>query len=119
MKRNVPKINKVNSKNTWYIMSAYGWINGRPSIEKIIKENDSNGTIIVAKRDGVKTFILGSRGDYGKIGQQVHYIQDTGNGYGKEGYCEIENIITIDKEKIINPGNEIGLNEKRTLWVFK
>ena len=112
-------VSKVNSENTWYIMSAHGWINGRPSIEKIIKENNSNGTIMVVKRDNVKTFVLGARGNYGKIGSSNYYIQDTGNGYGKKGFCEIENIIKIDKEKIVDPGNGIGVNEKRTLWVFK
>ena len=119
IKNKRPKCHIKNKGPKWHIMSAYAWIKGKPSIEKIIKENDSEATIMVVKRDDVKTFILGSRDNYGEIGKSVRYIQDTGNGYGRKGFCEIENIIKIDKEKIVDSGNGIGVNEKRTLWVFK
>jgi hypothetical protein len=103
----------------WAIMGASGWINGRPSIEKIIKENKSKGTIMVVKRDTTNVFILGAPGTYGEIGENVSYVQDTGNGYGRRGICEVQNIIQISEDKIIDEGNGIGVSEKRPLWVFK
>lgn len=110
----------------WCIKSATGWINGKPSIERIIKENNHEGTIMVVRRldeaynaKEVPIFVLGAGGNYGVIGEKVSFLQDTGNGYGKCGDCIIENIITISKDSIDDPGNEIGLREKRPLWVFK
>jgi hypothetical protein len=103
----------------WAIMGASSWIGGRPSIEKIIKENKSKGTIMVVKKEGKDVFILGATGTYGEIGENVSYVRDTGRGYGQTGACEIQNIIQIDENEIIDEGNGIGVNEKRSLWVFK
>ena len=103
----------------WYIMSARTWIGDKPSINKIIEENNSEGTIMAVDKMGVKTFILGTKGNYGNVGDTKFFNIDTGNGYKDGGYCKIENIINIDKENITSSINNIGLNEKRVLWVFK
>jgi hypothetical protein len=117
---------RINLKNCdWVIMGANNWISGKPTIEKIIKENNYNGTIMIVKRvfdcndKEVLIFVLGAPGDYGKIGKKVSFVQDTGRGYGKTGHCIIENIIKISDSEIIDEGNGIGVNEKRPLWVFK
>jgi hypothetical protein len=102
------------------IMSARSWIGGKPTIEKIIKENDSESVITVAKKDGQEIFILGSgNAPYGEDGSFHTYKLDTGNGYRGGGRIEIQNSIIIDNEKVLDGGNEIGLHEKRTLYVFK
>lgn len=104
----------------WVIMGASAWISGKPSVNKIIKENASESTIMVVERDGKKVFVLGSGfGGYGNIGEEKTYIKDTGMGYGGSGYIKIENYITIDEKGIVDPGNGIGVEEKRPLYVFK
>jgi hypothetical protein len=107
----------------WVIMGASAWISGKPSIKKIVEENAGKATIMVVERDGKKTFVLGAgysgNGGYGNVGEEKTYIKDTGNGYGGTGYIKIENYITIDEKGIVDPGNGIGVNEKRPLYVFK
>jgi hypothetical protein len=67
----------------------------------------------------LKIFILGAPGNYGSKGESKPFVHDTGMGYGREGICKIQNVIQIDEDKIIDEGNRIGVNEKRSLWVFK
>jgi len=98
--------------------------------------NDS-GTVIVAKRQRSygkysKIFIHGSGIGYRvrirgssigcriREGDHVTYTQDTGNGYKCNRYdLEIENIIEFDDNGNFSSLNDIGLNEKRRLWVMK
>ena len=105
----------------WVIMGASSWIPGKPSVNKIIEENASDkATIMVVQRDDKKAFVLGSGvGGYGEAGEEKTYIKDTGNGYGGTGYIKIENYITVDEKGIVDPGNGIGVDEKRPLYVFK
>lgn len=105
----------------WVIMGASAWIPGKPSVEKIAIENASDkATIMVVQRDDKKAFILGSGiSGYGNIGEEMRYIRDTGNGYGADGLILIENIIIINSKGVVDPGNGIGVNEKRPLYVFK
>ena len=89
----------------------------------------SDGTIIVGKRQrGYETFskifLHGCGcgcGNYGvKAGDKVRYTQDTGNGYKCVDYdFEVENVIQITADGDITSENDIGLNEKRRLWVMK
>jgi hypothetical protein len=110
----------------WTIMGASAWIPGRPSIEKIVQENGGNATIMVVEKvmdprqeKGTSTFILGSQGNYGQVGEKKTFIRDTGMGYSGTGFCVIQNIITIDENGVTDPGNGVGLREHRPLWVFK
>jgi len=125
VERNGDSMRRYNlSYYNWVIMSAKAWISGKPSIQKIIKENQHKSTIMVVMRnEGIRNptpiFVLGSRGNYGNVGECKTYIKDTGIGYRGDGECQIQNIITIDENGIVDPGNGIGVNEKRTLYVFK
>lgn len=106
------------------IQCARNWISGKPTIDKIINENKSEGVIVIATRyfytnpTPVKIFILGSGiiSDYEDIND---FVIDTGMGYGRHGRLKVENIIEIDKNKIIKSINNIGINDKRVLYVFK
>lgn len=107
----------------WVIMSAGSWMR-KPSVEKIIAENNNEGVITAAELnnhgDKHKVFILGS-GDsaYGENNSVYNYIRDTGNGHSRGGQVKVENTIIIGEDKVLDEGNGIGLNEKRSLWVFK
>lgn len=106
------------------IMCASSWIKGKPTINKIITENESNGVIVVATRrfdtnpKPVKLFILGSGkiSDYKDIDR---FIIDTGNGLGRTGYLKVENIFEINDKEVTNSINDIGKDEKRVFYVFK
>jgi len=107
--------------HTWVIMAAGSWMR-KPAVEKIIKENESEGVITVAKMDGKEIFILGA-GDsaYGENGERYGFKIDTGNGYRNMygAKIEVQNTIIIGAMQINDVGNSIGLYEKRSLFVFK
>jgi hypothetical protein len=115
----------------WVIMRASAWIPGKPSLDKIIVENNYEGTVIVGKislydNEPKPMFLLGAKGTYTKENkasyegkQRYSFIKDTGNGYKGEGYIEVENIIQITDCNIESKLNDIGINEKRPLYVFK
>jgi len=103
----------------WTIMNANVWIGGKPSIEKIIRENQRKGTIMVIQKEGKPFFVLGARGNYGEVGEDKSYVRDTGNGIRPGGMITIENRIQISEDKIIDPGNGIGVTERRALYVFE
>ena len=118
----------MSNKSKFYIMSAGCLVGDKAvNIEGAHSEwAGEDGTIIVARRQsGYDThsniFIHGCAGDYGvKAGDKVCYTQDTGNGYKCVDYeLEIENIIQIATDGTITSENDIGLNEKRRLWVMK
>ncbi|MNV41016.1 hypothetical protein D3C71_1326380 [compost metagenome] len=115
-------------ESKWYIMSAGSWMR-KPSIGKIVTENGHNGIITVATitkpypDKPQKIFLLGA-GDspYGDNGSIQNFVYDTGNGHRKPGYgvkIEVENSIIISGTEVIDQGNGIGMDEKRSLYVFK
>lgn len=126
-------INKINevlgeaNNPKWIIMNASGWA-GRTkmSVEDIIKLNDTDAkySIIVAeKEEGFgkpwkKVFVLGYGSADGYEGETT-YIVDTGRGFGGRGRIRTENYITIENSEIVDRANDIGLNERRSFWVFK
>ena len=110
------------SKMTWHIMAAGSWMR-KPSVEKIIKENNRNGVITVATIGDKEVFILGAgNSPYAEVGCQPNYIYDTGNGHRRPRYGErltVQNSIIISDSQVLDPGNGIGLDQKRSLYVFK
>lgn len=92
----------------------------KSSLEQIGKTwNDSKMTVMAVKTsEGKKKFISGSgHTDYHKIGDtfRAHHDQtwrDLGNH-------TVENIIRLDKGKVVHQENDIGVNEKRPLSVYK
>jgi hypothetical protein len=108
--------------NKWYIMAASSWMR-KPSVEKIIQENGHEGVITVATIGGRKVFILGAgNAAYGEVGSTPQYIYDTGNGHRNPRYGEqlvVQNSIIINQDRVLDSGNGIGLDEKRSLYVFK
>ncbi|MNB91972.1 hypothetical protein D3C81_1018090 [compost metagenome] len=112
----------------WVIMSAGSWMR-KPSIEKIIKENGYEGAITVATitksypDKPQQIFLLGAGNEaYGDNGSSYDFIYDTGMGHRKPGYgvkIKVENTIIISATEVVDSGNGIGLNEKRSLYVFK
>ena len=110
----------------WVIMSASSWIKGRPSIDTIIENNKGEGTILVIEKynsvnsdKSTKCFILGANGHYGKVGDEVTFTTDNGMRLVGLGTCVIQNIIKINKDGIVSCKNNIGVNDKRSLYVFK
>ena len=86
-------------------------------------------TIIVAQRErGYESFseiLIATSGkcqdDIDAIGTTVKYTQDTGQGHSCRGQkLKIENVIQLDAEgEVIGSVNDIGLDQKRRLWVYK
>jgi hypothetical protein len=105
----------IYKKFYWILINAISLIKGKSSINEIVNKYQCDGTIIVCERNGIKTFILGKKGSYTKINNECF----KSDNYKNEGLILMENIITINNNKIIDEGNGIGINEKRLLWVFK
>ncbi len=113
------------------IMNASSWIPGRNTpeqlVEKIRGDGWTKGTLLavtvvsLGPLDKVKSmFILGSSGNYGKVGTRLSYMIDTGMGYRHtDKLLKIENIIQIDAKGKLKAVNDVGMSEKRQLWVFK
>lgn len=98
----------------------------KPNIEAIIEANNSsNVTIYVAQREYrfqkfAALFISSSGINTEDKACQTTYTQDTGNGYRNRGkLLTIENVIHVKDGKIVYHENDIGLTEKRSLWVCK
>lgn len=118
----------MRNNSAFYIMSA-GCLVGNKAVTVEGAHSEwagEEGTIIVAQRERgydkfSKIFIHGCAGDYDvTLGESSSYTQDTGNGYACVGYeLKIENIIQVAKDGTITSENDIGLNEKRRLWVMK
>ena len=112
----------------FYIMSAKNHITptSKPNIEAIIEANNSGKlTIYVAQREYAfqkfsALFITSSGINTKDKACQTTYTQDTGNGYRNRGkLLTIENVIHVKDGKIVHHENDIGLTEKRSLWVCK
>lgn len=117
---------RVSKLYKWVIMSAWSWISGRKTPAEFVKASgDYDMTIMVATlitgypETSKKVFVMGSRGGYGEIGATMPYVVDTGRGYSATGRALIENAITVDAEGNLTGINDVGMNEKRPLWVFK
>jgi len=83
---------------------------------------------VLRTHSGIKRFVsssslLCSNSDKFAVGKVVSMFQDTGNGYKNFSYPNsqhlIENIILLHKDGTLSSENDIGLDEKRTLWCFK
>jgi len=111
----------------WYIMKGYHFPKSKTTIEEILAmDKEYDQTVMVCLRGSgypvkwQEVFIIGSGGEYGKVGEKKTYIIDTGNGYRGQGdEVEIQNIIQIKKGEIVKTANNVGLKEKRTPYVFK
>lgn len=112
----------------FYIMNADCLFDGKAAtIEDTIGMWEDE-TILVAQRERgynrySRIFVSGSdcEESYGvKAGDHASYTQDTGMGYrNRDKHLKIENTILIQGGKIVHKDNDIGLNEKRRVWVMK
>ena len=118
----------MNNTSHFYIMSAGCLVDNKTvNIQDAHKTwEGTSGTILVAKRQRSwdkysKIFIHGAPGNYGvQSDTKTMYTQDTGMGYKCRNHrLIVENVIHIDEEGNITSENDIGLNEKRRLWVMK
>lgn len=112
------------SVSQWIIMNATKKVFGKIRLsldEIIVNEYFNSGCIMIVNFDhGKSVFIYGSgQKPYGVVGETREFVQDTGQGYGRRGQLEIENFAVITDGEIITTANNIGLSEKRPLWVFK
>jgi len=98
------------------------------SIKSAYKEWDGyEQTVLVAQRQygygkssSIHIFGSGNSGYDCKAGDNKCYTQDTGNGHRNDGErLVIENVITIDKAGNMTAENDVGLNERRSVWVMK
>ena len=109
----------------FYIMNASCLFDNKAATIEDTVEQWNDETIIVARREHCKgyskIFISGSQGDQGvKADDSVYYTQDTGMGHTNIGKnLMIENVIQIVKGKVVKKNNDIGLDEKRRVWVMK
>jgi hypothetical protein len=112
--------------------------NKAATVEQILEEwgNDEQ-TILVAEREigyerSSRLFVVGSGTGYEKsfdatevVADGYHFVerrytQDTGNGHtNRNKKLTVVNAITVKGGKVIDPGNGIGVNEKRRVWVMK
>lgn len=116
----------------YYIMNASSLFNNKAASIGSISEEWADGeyTVLVARREigyirDSKIFIVGSGFGYEKVPEAGSayiqlYTQDTGNGYTNKGRTlRVDNVITIKDGYLLDPGNGLGLNEKRRVWVMK
>lgn len=116
------EINESFGLTKWTIMNAKSvFDNKKVNIQDIMYFwNVSVMTIMVVKKGTIPTFVVGSAGEYGNVGDKVGMTIDTGMGNRKTNtIITIENIIKFNHGKIIKSVNNIGLKEKRDVWVFK
>ena len=104
----------------WYIMNAACLFDGKSATLEDIKKVWGNGTVIAVTRGKTKMFVCGAQGDYEvKIGEQVNYCIDTGMGTRNTAdLLTVENVINYN-ESCTSKVNDVGMNEKRRVWVFK
>jgi hypothetical protein len=103
------------------------WGKNKVALKEIHEQLDTQCVMVVrrgaygAKDEGVRTFISGAGEEsYAPVGARIPFIQDTGRGYGAQGVVYVENYIIFDiLGNIIEKANDIGLDEKRPVWVFK
>lgn len=109
-----PKFNR----QTFYIMKAWHLTSsGRKLGLKKICRDEPNVTCIVASRDGVPAFILGSAGNYGVAADEIHgYVIDTGNGYKGAGCLEIIDVLQIRDGEIVKGSSD---HANAYTWVMK
>lgn len=91
-------------------------VSGYPTIIMVIK-------MITGYEQKIRTLFVSGSGSKldsdGKPGDRYQFTQDTGHGHGMTGQIEIENAFLIVDGKITEQYNDIGLDSKRPLWVFK
>lgn len=112
----------------FYIMNADCLFDGKAATIDDTIDQWADESILVARREYgngnyARIFISGADCDSGygvKAGDHDWYTQDTGMGYRNQGKgLEIENVILIRKGKIVKKDNDVGLDEKRRVWVMK
>jgi len=108
----------------WYLMNAKT-LTGKQKVP--ITEVNKHWTIctvyVVRTRGGRPMFASSSGPMAYKVGDSVSWINDTGMGHRSPGYAHdtvtIENVVSYRGGDITLQENNIGMDEKRPLWVFK
>lgn len=117
----------------WYLMNAYALTEQRKSSIMEVARHWVKATVYVVETTGGREMFACSAGGggYGEVGDMVDWVQDTGNGLKnpnwKHSHLIIENIVQFDRYRvtnydtigIVNKVNNIGLDSKRPIWVFK
>jgi len=118
------------SKPHFHIMSASDCVgNSAKQIStamNLLGNQEGEYTILVAERHysfdkRSKIFISGvGKGYVDAMPAVCKYTHDTGNGYKSRGeILVIHNQIVFRDGEIVDPGNGIGVDQKRRWWVMK
>jgi hypothetical protein len=106
----------------WVIRPATMDLYGRRTVDiKTAISEWGDGTIYVcSKEENGKSRILfvASSGDIGAKVGEVHEAIHDGTGASK-GFYRVENIVHFDDNEIVSKVNDIGLNMKASVAVFK
>lgn len=111
----------IDRKNSSAILPASRALEhgNKSSLDQIGQEWNGKMTVLaVADGDGKKKFVSGSgHGHYHNVGDtfRAHHDQTRQD----LGYHKVENVIHIDGGKVVHKENDIGVNEKRPLSVYK
>jgi len=113
-----------------YLMSAYALTERKRAPITEIMKHWPNSTVYVLRSATGKLMFASSAGDLGyKVGEHHTMIKDTGRGYTWLSLVDrdmiVENIVTMGKDvatgeqTIVKKENNVGLDEKRAIYVFK
>lgn len=106
--------------NKWVIMNTKKKMT---ITEAIVWFGSRNSTLIECQRHSERglvesIYVIGASSNYGKIGETVDYITDTGKGYGGKGRIKITGIANVHNGAIKNDGY-FNMYMKKPIWVFK
>lgn len=103
----------------WYILPATMELYNRRTVDIIKAASEwGDAVIYVCKNDQNRTCFVSSSGDLGyKVGSRHRAYHDQTRA--SKGTYEIINIVTIKNGEIVDKKNDLGINEKASLAVFK
>lgn len=117
------------SRQGWIIMNAKALFERpRSSLQQIMDEwsGDTMTVMVVSVespsygKPNMPRFVVGSSDKpYAEVSTTTPWTNDTGMGYRRGTVLTVENYFIFKDNQIVEQANNIGLNEKRPVWVFK
>jgi len=108
--------------NSWTILPATMALYGKRTMPLVnAADHWGRGTVYICKKSGEDRFLFvvssGKLGDYSKVGSVHPAYHDQSRAY--KGDYHVLNIVEINDGQIVDKVNDIGLNAKGSVAVFK
>lgn len=115
----------MSHQGTWYLMSAFALTEKRRAPITEVGVHWTDSTVYVVKSASGKKLFAVSCGADGttQVGDTARFVKDTGNGHQfpkyEDSHLTIENVVSFKSGAVASSINQIGLDEKRAIHVFK